>query len=118
MIMSVQEYLELLESDDPESRDRVRHDSAADNVWYEIIQDYPKLRRIIPWNRTVPPMILELLAKDADCSVRREVASRRRITAELSEQLSSDPDASVRNCIANNQKTPLRLILKMTRDPV
>lgn len=118
MIESVQEFVSLLESKDPNQKDRIRYEDAPEKVWLEILENYPEYTSAVVLNKTVPIGVLRYLSKNPDARVRWEVAMKRKLDIALFEELSSDPDDTVRERIAYNKKAPKHVIEKLANDPV
>jgi hypothetical protein len=116
MIGSADEFRRLRLSDSPDEYGRAAHEPAAAGVWHEVITRYPDLRIWVAHNKTVPLEILEILARDAEASVRVLVAMKRKLSSHLFEQLATDEDASVRHAIAQNARTPERLLVQLSSD--
>jgi hypothetical protein len=106
MITSAEEFARLRQSDDLTEQHRASHEAASEAVWLDVIRIYPKLRKWVVHNKTVPLSILRLLASDDDRHVRWNVATKRKLDHALFEALSGDPDEGVRRAIANNAKCP------------
>jgi hypothetical protein len=117
MIRSASEFVELRSSSDPNLYRRASHDIATDEVWLEIIERHPEMRKWVAHNKTVPLHILKALAHDADPDVRMTVAMARRTEPAVLDFLASDADASVRLAVAYNAKTPPDVLARLTEDP-
>ena len=99
-IESADEFLELLNSDDPEVRDRLRTDVASEEVWLDTLYSYPQLAAWVATNETVPPRILRLISTHSDPGVRRHVVLTSRLVADDLRVLAADPDQQVRAAVA------------------
>lgn len=116
MFTSAEEFMQLLASDDPTTNLRAAHEAASEEVWLEVIRDYPEAKKWVIHNKTVPHNILVLLADDEDAEIRWWIASKRKAGSSLLEKLSEDPDEAVRREVALNAKTPLHILEKLTKD--
>jgi len=115
MISSVNEFAQLRSSQIKEEYDRASHEDASLEVWQDVIENYPELRKWVAHNKTVPLEILQELCK-FDVEVRFLVASKRKLSQKLFELLSVDPDPTVRQQIASNKKTPIDILEKLSTD--
>jgi hypothetical protein len=111
MIGSFQEFIDLVECGRT-----LRHDSAPDSVWEEVLQRRPDLTRIVSLNKTISESILRLLAKHEDPLVRCDIANVRRLPRDVFELLARDPDESVRARVAWNKKTPEDILKRLAAD--
>jgi hypothetical protein len=102
MINSVEEFIRLRTSEREEEYFRAAQDSAPVEVWEALIERHPEMRFWVAQNKTVPIVILERLALDADANVRLMVAAKRKLPQHLQQLLASDSDESVRERVVNN----------------
>lgn len=102
MIQTAADFVQLRTSDDPADQARASHDEAAEEVWLNIIDSHPDMRRWVAHNKTVSGTVLTLLARDADPTVRWEVAGKRRASADLLRVLALDEEDTVRVRVARN----------------
>lgn len=117
MISSAEEFLGLRFSEDPELYNRAAHEEAPDEVWLELIEEYPESRFWVAQNKTVPLTVLKRLASDDDSRVRGVVAMKRKLDEDTFRQLATDADSGVRMSIATNAKTPVAVLRSMLTDP-
>lgn len=117
MIHSAKEFIELRNSSNPEEYYRATHETANEDIWLEVLKDYPEMTKWVIHNKTVPLSILRILAKSVDSDIRRDVARKRKLDNELFELLSQDEDEYVRGSLARNQKTPKYILEKLVADP-
>lgn len=117
MISSAEEFVALRTSEDRELYTRAAHDFASEEVWLEVIDKYPDMKKWVVHNKTVPVSILERLVTDPDPSVRYAVASKRKASQVILEQLTRDPDESIRLAVACNPKAPLLVLQALVNDP-
>lgn len=104
VISSASEFVALRTSEDPAEYRRAAHEEASFDVWVEVVDAHPDMRRWVAHNKTVPVQVLELLAQDADPDVRAVVAGKRKFPLELAVLLSRDIDEGVRLRVAHNPK--------------
>lgn len=116
MIQSVEEFVRLRLSDNPEDYRRSSYDHASDDVWLGVIEKHPEMRLWVAHNKTVSLPILRILAQDDNPDVRFAVAIRRKLDQGLFELLAADPESSVRHAIANNAKVPVILLQRLAND--
>ena len=116
MIGSAEEFVRLRTSTDEDEYRRAAHDEASVAVWQDVIARYPHMKAWVAHNKTVPSVILDLLARDADADVRATVADKRKLTAEQFELLSRDQDPMVRGRIAYNHKAPVSVLQHLAKD--
>lgn len=113
MIRSAQEFVELRTRNDA----RATHDEAPEFVWLEVIRRYPDFKEWVVHNKSVPPSILRLLARDPDPRVRFSVAAKNKCSPEILELLATDTDESVRARVARNKKAPAHVLESLRDDP-
>jgi hypothetical protein len=116
MIDSVDEFIRLRYSDDPNEYRRAAGEPAAREVWLELIERHPDSRVWVARNKTVPVEVLSILVGDPSPDVRFAVSTKRKLTPELLERLADDPDESVRLQVARHQNTPKRTLERLRRD--
>ncbi len=116
MITSAEEFIELRNSDDSEEYKRAAYESAAEDVWLDVIRHYPDMRFWVAHNKTVPTSILAILADDPDTNVRSMVASKRKASPAILGKLARDPDTGVRHSVACNAKAPEWILEALSDD--
>jgi hypothetical protein len=116
MIDSVDEFIRLRYSDDPNEYRRAASEPAALEVWLELIEQHPDSRVWVARNKTVPVEVLSILAGDPSPDVRFAVSTKRKLTPELLERLADDPDESVRLQVARHQNTPKETLERLGQD--
>jgi hypothetical protein len=116
MIESAEEFVRLRRSDKLDEYRRAACDSASDEVWLGLINNYPEMRGWVAHNKTVKGKILEILAKDKDWRVRAEVALRRASGLEILKKLAFDSEFRVRRTVANNPKVTKEILLDLAND--
>lgn len=117
MIISAEEFYRLRTSDDPIEYRRSMHDTATDEVWFEVIYNHPEMRKWVALNKYVSYNVLELLSRDENSIVREAVARKKSAGGIILARLASDPDDSVRLAVAYNDKTPKDVLLTLLQDP-
>ena len=115
MIHSAEEFVALRDSSIKDEYDRAATDEASISVWKDVIDRFPKYRKWVAHNKTIPLEILTLLCQSGP-DVRRSIAVKRKLPDELFELLSNDLDAVVRQGIASNKKAPISIIKKLMQD--
>lgn len=115
MIHSAEEFVALRDSSIKDEYDRAATDEASISVWKDVIDRFPKYRKWVAHNKTIPLEILTLLCQFGP-DVRRSIAVKRKLPDELFELLSNDLDAVVRQGIASNKKAPISIIKKLMQD--
>lgn len=116
MIQSAEEFVRLRTSGDPQDYSRATHDEATEDVWLEVVRDYPAMREWVATNKTTPPAVLRVLAADSDPKVRMTVAMVRRAGEDILRLLATDSDSSVRRAVAFNAKAPLKVAESLATD--
>lgn len=116
MIESVEQFVALRTSDDPQEYGRAAAEAASVEVWLEVVRQRPDMRFWVAQNKTVPLEILAILARDEDDRVRSMVASKRKLSLELFKFLAVDPDEGVRASLARNARVPQSVLQKLMED--
>jgi folylpolyglutamate synthase/dihydropteroate synthase len=116
MIASAEEFVRLRNSSNSEDYLRAATDSAAVEVWLEVLKSHPSYRVWVAHNKSVPISILEILSTDSDPSVRLAVAIKNKLPAELLARLASDEDESVRQRVAYNKNVSVEVLEALARD--
>jgi hypothetical protein len=116
MITSAEEFIILIESNDPDIRSRSLTDTASTQVWENIILNHKDYEIFILDNITTPMCILEQLAVSSNWRTRHAVARKRRASAPILQLLSRDDEPLVRQAVAANQKTPIAILSFLTED--
>jgi hypothetical protein len=117
VIGSAEEFARLRASQVREEYERAAQESAPPEVWLEVIERYPELRKWVAHNKTTSAEILQTLATDEDPVVRSAVAMRRSCPPDARVSLSMDRDERVRATVARNPKTSEELLRRMENDP-
>jgi hypothetical protein len=107
MISSADEFVTLRSSSTKSDYDRAAHDTATDEVWLNVIEQFPEMRKWVAHNKTVPLFVLAVLSKDSDPTVRLMVAMKRKCPGEILMRFAKDSDESVRNAVAMNPGTTI-----------
>ncbi|MFN8444524.1 MAG: HEAT repeat domain-containing protein [Caldilineaceae bacterium] len=116
MINSVEEFVRLRTSNNPEEYGRAIHEPVEEQVWLEIINSQPDMIFWVIQNKNVPLGVLKQLVTSPDPSIRRAVARKRKLSFDIFTQLAQDPDEYVRQTVANNPKTPKEILIKLVDD--
>ena len=116
MIESAEQFRALRESEIVEEYRRAAHDEARIDVWLDVIARMPDMRFWVAQNKTVPVVVLERLADDADERVRSMVARKRKIPETLQLKLAVDNDSEVRSALARNAKVTSNVLLILADD--
>jgi hypothetical protein len=116
MITSAEEFVRLRNSDREAEYSRAGTEEASLETWQAVIALYPEMREWVAYNKSVPLIILEQLARDPETRVRDAVAMRRKLSPALFEQLALDTSERVRLTILRNPKVPLSVLEKLTTD--
>ncbi len=111
MIVSAEEFIRLRKSSDPEEYRRAAHEEASNEVWLQVIKEYPEMKKWVIHNKSIPVEILDHLSKDIDPEVRRDVAAKRKIMGTvIFERLSKDKDENVRLELLRNRKLSVEML--------
>lgn len=116
MILSAEEFVRLRESEDPSEYTRSGVDTAELSVWLDIICKYPEMRVWVARNKTVPPEIIRLLAKDNDPLVRGSISRKYPLEDDLYHDLSVDIDEGIRAGLTYNKKIPVDILKYMSEN--
>jgi hypothetical protein len=116
-INSADEFIRLRESTNPAEYHRAGHEEATLEVWRDVIERYPDMRKWVAYNKTVPLEILATLASDPDWYVRSTVAMKRKLTPDLLEQLAADESESIRMQVARHRDTARSTLERLRDDP-
>ena len=115
-MISAEELVRLRRSESQEDYLRAATESAAAEVWQDVIGRFPEMRIWVAHNKTVPLEILSILALDEDPAVRAAVAMKNRLSPQLIALLAGDVDEIVRERIAYNKGTPVGILRQLTND--
>lgn len=116
-IRTAAEFAQLRESDNPAEYQRAAKEDAPPEVWFEVIETFPRLRTWVAYNKSVPVEVLRVLAADPDPKVRWAVAIKRKLPLDLVEKLALDTDESVRARIAHHHRVTAAILRKLADDP-
>ena len=117
MLYTAEEFVGLVNADDPEISNQAAHVEASEAVWLAVVDRYPTLRFAVAANKTIPAQVIEVLARDGDARVRDMIARKRVVPLRVMEMLALDSDTGIRLTLAYNKSTPRR-ILESLRDDV
>lgn len=76
VIESAEEFVRLRTSGDPAEYHRAAHEEATEDIWRDVIEQFPDMRFWVAQNKTVPLSILEELRHDPDWKVRSMVRQK------------------------------------------
>ena len=116
MIVTIEEYLRLADSDSKEDTERTVHEELSSEVISKIINEYPEKKCWLIHNKKIPLSVLKVLSIDCDEEIRFTIAMKRKCDRELFETLMKDSAYSVRMAIVRNKKIPLDLLESMKND--
>lgn len=116
MIESAREFIRLRSSENMDEYLRAANESATEEVWLEVIREYPEMKEWVAHNKTTSQRILKFLAEDSDPKVRWMVATRRSAGEEILRKLAYDPDETVRARVASNPKVSSDILLELLND--
>ncbi|HVI41478.1 MAG TPA: hypothetical protein VM577_12560 [Anaerovoracaceae bacterium] len=115
MISSADDFKCYAESKDEVENAKI-NETAAEEVWLEVISKYPGLSRLVVANGSVSIDVLERLSLSDDVDVRWDVAMKRRVNRSTFERLATDKSVMVRHRIACNAKVPRDLLVLLAED--
>ncbi len=118
MNLTSNEFIEMLQSDDPATNVRAAHVNMEEEEWLRVITKYPDAKVSVISNKNVPISVLTLLAKDESPRVRFEVAMKRKAGDDLLKMLAHDGNEGVRQRVVCNAKTPLSALRTLEKDEV
>src|SRR5690606_7085622 len=110
------EFVQLVRAEAPGDRMEAATVAAPEEIWHEIVAEYPELRWSVAQNKNVPESVLRILAKDADPQVRSMVARKRKLPQDLLQQLAHDADSGVRLAVVHHPSADASLLRMLTRD--
>ena len=116
MILSAEEFVRLRESEDPSEYIRSGVDTAELSVWLDIIYKHPEMKVWVARNRTVPPEVIRLLAKDNDPLVSGSISRKYPLEDDLYHDLSRDIDEGIRAGLTYNKKIPIDILKYMSEN--
>ena len=112
MIKSVNEFIEICQSDDPKVYTRFNNDLITDEIGFAIIAEYPEMADNVAENKTISLNMINHLANDEYWQIRSRIARKPNLTRELFEKFANDPHESVRHRLVYNKNTPLDILEK------
>jgi len=110
MIKSVDEFMELSNSDDFH---RFRTEEVPTDVLMDTLEQYPQMKLRVAQYRRLPNELLRILAQDPDPDVRLAIAQKYPLDDDIYLLLSKDPDETVRHYLAFNKRIPLPILKDM-----
>lgn len=115
-ITTAWQFASLAHDADPNTRKRALQVTAPENVWFEIVKEFPGLKRTLSLNKTLPVTVLKQLAADDDPQVRSTVARKRKLPPDVLEELASDIDSGVRLAVVFHPRCPRYVLERLTTD--
>ncbi|MFD2329492.1 hypothetical protein ACFSR7_09595 [Cohnella sp. GCM10020058] len=116
MINSAEEFVRLRSSEKKDEYLKAAWDEAPVEVWLEVINRYPDMRKWVAHNKSIPVVIMEILAVDVDERVRFTVATKNRLPEDVQLILARDTSESVRQRIVYNKKATLKVLSILLND--
>ena len=117
MIETVDEFIRLVESDDPAERRRAAWEAADLQVWMTLVTEHPEMRFWVAHNRTIPQEVMQVLAADEDWRVRDRIATKNSCPSDILETLSSDSHDAVASAVAGHPNTPISALRRLAKYP-
>ena len=116
MIISAEEFINLINSNIEADNKRAITEEADESVWESVIAKYPDYEFFILQNETIQPNTINLLSKSENWKTRHGIAKKRRSDTKILALLSNDENPIVRQAIASNQKTPHAILKRLCSD--
>ena len=116
MINSSEEFNRLCMSQLEEDVGRSMQDSAAPEIWEEILEKFPQRIIDVAQNRTIQESIMYAIVGSGNETAKSIIAEKRRLPLELFSVLGRDASEVVRRKIAANQKTPIETLEGLAKD--
>jgi hypothetical protein len=115
VIDNAREWIRLRSSDDSDDNHRAATETVPLAVWMQIHSKAPDLRAFIAYNRTSPPEMLAILARDENRLVRHAVAERHDAPVSALRELADDVDERVRVLVAGHPSTQRDVLQYLSR---
>jgi hypothetical protein len=116
IMASAEEFIRLRSSQNAEEYLSAAHGKASDEVWLEVIKQYPEYARWVAHNKTISVEIIRVLATNPDENVRFQIAAKRKTPPDVLWTLAKDENDSVRNRVVHNAKTPKEILEFLLND--
>jgi len=116
MIESAEEFVRLRTSTVMEEYNRAAHDSAPDEVWYDVIERYPDMWFWVAHNKSISEAVIRRLFNTGDCKVLSFLAMKRKTPGDLLLQLCYTGDQWIRFTLARHPKLPPAAIELLAND--
>jgi hypothetical protein len=116
VIYSIEEYLNLANSDNAEDNKRTVYEELSLGVISDVINKYPDRKPWLVHNKHIPVEVLIMLSTDDSADVRFTVAMKKKCDRSVFEILMKDADFSVRMAVVRNSKFPMDLLEIMKGD--
>ncbi len=117
MTEAAEEFERLANSDNPAEYRQARWYEASEEVWLEVLEQFPASRFSVALNKRLPDVILDILSRDEDRRMRSTIARKNRLPLGVVERLAQDPDECVRRQIARRKQTPPSVLHALLDDP-
>lgn len=115
-ITSAEQFVQLRSSDNPDEYLSAANAEASEDVWIEVIHNYPSFARWVAHNKTIPESIIRILSQSEDSDVRSFIAAKRKTPVDVLVSLSKDGDEGVRRRVVYNVKTPEAALFILKED--
>lgn len=117
MIHTIEEFLRCAESDiNSIDMGRVTKDPFSDEVWKELLMNYPNYHEWVAHNRYLPEWMMWEFSTSKDQDVKRTIAWRYDIPETLLRKLSEDADPDIRSQTAWNLSSPRDVLERLSLD--
>lgn len=116
-IESAEHFIKLRESEEPEEYRIATWGEATEQIWFDLIDRHPAMRRWVAQNKTISPEILATLAADPDVRVRYAVLATLNLHSDVLRVLAKDSDAGIRRGVISHTQLPLEVLKSLCDDP-
>ena len=117
MIQSIDEFIRCAKSDiNSKDISRGTQDQFTDEVWRDLLMNYPNYHEWIAHNRYLPEWLMWAFSTSEDKDVKRTIAWRYDIPETLLRKLSGDVDPDIRRKAAWNLSCPRDVLERLSVD--
>lgn len=110
MILNAEEFIKLRKSSNPDDYNRAANEEASIDVWLDVLNNYPDMKKWVIHNKKIPIEILNKLSEDFDPEIRGDIARKRKIVdTQIFKKLANDKDENVRYALMWNTKLNLKM---------
>jgi len=110
MILNAEEFIKLRKSSNPNDYNRAASEEASIDVWLDVLNNYPDMKKWVIHNKKIPIKILDKLSRDFDPEIRVDVARKRKIIdTPIFKRLAKDKDENVRYALMWNTKLNFKM---------